>query len=132
MKTQINRILNLLLWLTLCGLTGTGLLLAFRLPPGSRGGAGLQALGLGRHQWGDLHTWTSYAFLALFVAHLALHWQWLWKVASQRRFWLAGAGLGTGVALLLWLTFLPISERPGGNEGRHGWNGAAGGARLSP
>lgn len=126
MRTYITRILNLLLWLTLCFLAGTGFLLAFRLPPGSRGGAGLQALGLGRHGWGDLHTWSSYAFLALLLLHLVMHWRWIWKVASQRRFLLVGAGVGAGVMLLLWLTFLPVFARTddatgGGRHGRSAW-----------
>ena len=55
----------MLLWLVFCAMAGTGLLLAFRLPPGFRGGAGLAVMGWTRHQWGDLHTWLSYAFLGL-------------------------------------------------------------------
>lgn len=124
MRTYTNRILNLLLWLTLCFLAGTGFLLAFRLLPGSRGGSGLEALGMGRHDWRDLHTWSSYAFLALLMVHLWMHWQWIWKVASQRRFWLLGSGFGAGVFILIWLTFLPVSARAGerdggGHHGRH-------------
>jgi hypothetical protein len=118
MRTYANRILNLLLWLTLCFLAGTGFLLAFRLLPGSRGGSGLQALGMERHDWRDLHTWSSYAILALLMVHLWMHWQWIWKVASQRRFWLLGSGFGAGVFILIWLTFLPVSERAGERDGR--------------
>ncbi len=37
MKNLLTRASNLLLWLAFCALAGTGLLMAFRLPPGSRG-----------------------------------------------------------------------------------------------
>lgn len=114
MKTLISRVLNLLLWLTFCAMAGTGLLLAFRMPPGSRGGAGLTALGMTRHEWGDWHTWIGYAFLVLLVAHLAMHWQWLWKIAAQRKTRPLLVGLGLGLALLIWLALQPVSSRRSG------------------
>ena len=85
-------ICNAMLWLVFCALSGTGLLLAFRLPPGSRGGRGLSALGWDRHEWGDLHAWISYAFLALILLHMALHWRWFWQIAARRRSWPLVAG----------------------------------------
>ena len=41
MKNLIHRVLNLLLYIAFCAMVGTGLLMAYRLPPGSRGGSGL-------------------------------------------------------------------------------------------
>lgn len=117
MKNPLSRVLNAVLWLTFCALAGTGLLLAFRLPPGSRGGAGFSAMGMNRHEWGDWHTWIAYVFLGLIALHLALHWRWLWKIAAQRRAWMIFAGLGAGLALLAWLALQPVSER--GSQGRH-------------
>jgi hypothetical protein len=105
------RILNLLLWLSFCAMAGTGLLLAFRMPPGSRGGRGLEALGLERHEWGDLHTWISYVFIATIVIHLALHWRWLWQIAGRIRAWPIIAGIGLGLLLLLFLAFQPVHRR---------------------
>ncbi len=106
MKTTLSRILNLALWLVGSVLASTGLILAFRLPPGSRGGQGLSLLGWGRHDWGDLHTWLSYAAIALVAAHLVIHSRWLWVVACQRRWPRLAAGLALGLALpaaaLLW------------------------------
>lgn len=114
------KILNALLWFALCGLVGTGFLLAFRLPPGSRGGAGLQALGMGRHAWGDIHTWISHAFVVLALAHLALHWRWLWQVASRRKAWALVAGIGIGIAVMVGLAALPVTKggRGHGQEAR--------------
>lgn len=104
------RVLNGLLWLVFCGMSGIGLLLAFRLPPGSRGGQGLSVLGLGRHEWGDWHTWLGYAFLALVAVHLAMHWRWFWQVAARKRGWPLVAGFGVGVALMVVLLFQPVSR----------------------
>ena len=111
MMSTLIRILNLILWLTFCALVGTGLLLAFRLPPGSRGGAGLIALRMIRHEWGGWHTWVGYAFLGLVVLHLVLHWKWLWKIAAHSRFWPLLVGIGAGIVILVWLVIQPISRR---------------------
>jgi len=108
------RILNALLWLVFCAMAGTGLLLAFRLPPGSRGGQGLSAWGLSRHEWGDFHAWLSYAFLALILTHLALHWRWLWQVAARKKRWPLLLGFGAGLALLVVLALQPV-----GDSGKH-------------
>lgn len=107
----LPRILNLFLWLCFCTMAGTGFLLAFRMPPGSRGGRGLEAFGLGRHDWGNIHTWIGYAFLLTIVLHLALHWRWLWQIAARRRAWPMIAGFGLGIILLLFLIFQPVHGR---------------------
>ncbi len=116
MKTWLSRILNLALWLVGSVLASTGLILAFRLPPGSRGGRGLSLADWDRHGWGDLHTWLSYAAVALVFAHLLIHSRWLWVVACQRRWPRLVAGLLLGFALpaaaLLW----PVSQ---GGRGEH-------------
>jgi hypothetical protein len=116
-RSAVPRVLNALLWLVFCGMAGTGLLLAFRLPPGSRGGAGLTAMGWGRHDWGDVHTWLSYAFLALIAAHLALHWRWLWQVAARKRAWPLIVGIGAGLVLMFWLAFQPVEKHAGHGHG---------------
>lgn len=118
-RSFVPRILNALLWLVFCAMAGTGFLLALRLPPGSRGGAGLTALGLSRHEWGDIHMWLSFAFIALILAHLALHWRWLWQVAAKRRRWPLLLGLGAGAVVLLALALQPV-EKPAGRDHRPG------------
>lgn len=121
-RSHVPRVLNLFLWLGFCAMAGTGLLLAFRLPSGSRGGRGLEALGLGRHEWADVHTWISYFFIICIVVHIALHWRWLWQVAARKRAWPMLAGIGLGLALMLLLVFQPVdrrSERRNGPDERH-------------
>jgi hypothetical protein len=116
-RSLVPRVLNALLWLVFCAMAGTGLLLAFRLPPGSQGGAGLTAMGWGRHEWGDVHTWLSYAFLALIAAHLALHWRWFWQVAAKKHAWPLVVGIGAGLLLMMWLAFQPVEQRGKGKGG---------------
>ncbi len=129
-RSMIPRILNALLWLVFCSMSGTGLLLAFRLPPGSRGGQGLSAAGLSRHEWGDIHTWLSYAFLALILTHLALHWRWFWQVAARRKAWPLLAGLGAGILLLLLLALQPVKHGGRHKQGGTGRNSCAPPASL--
>lgn len=116
-RTLLPRILNALLWLVFCAMAGTGLLLAFRLPPGSRGGRGLSAWGMSRHEWGDWHTWLSYAFLALILVHLVLHWRWFWQVASRKKAWPLMLGFGTGLLLLAVLALQPVTTNGGTGNG---------------
>jgi hypothetical protein len=123
LRKSIPKLGNLLLWMLFCVMSGTGLLLAYRLPPGSRGGRGLSALGWLRHDWGDLHFWISIAFLALLLVHLGLHWRWFWQIASKRRAWPLLAGIGAGLALMIGLFCLPVkqevSEHPAATSGEN-------------
>lgn len=107
-KTLLFRGLNLLLWLAFSALAGTGLLLALRLPPGSRGGRGLSILGWNRHEWGDLHTILAWVFVVMVILHVLLHWRWLWQVAVKKRSLPLLAGLTAGIALLILPLFLPV------------------------
>jgi hypothetical protein len=120
MKLTIRRILNLLLYLTLCIMSGTGLLLAYRLVPGSRGGRGLEVLGWDRHDWGEFHTWVAYAFIALIITHLVINWSWLIKCAAKGRTWRIAAGLLAGAAIVGTFLLLPIQKQQRGREARRG------------
>ena len=117
MKALIRRVLNLLLYLSFCMMTGTGLLMAFRLIPGNRGGRGLTVLGWTRHEWGDLHTWVAYAFITLIVLHMVINWAWLTKVAGNGRLWPLLMGLAVGISIIAALLILPVQER-GRGRGR--------------
>lgn len=119
-RKWIPRFANLSLWLLLCAMAGTGLLLAYRLPPGSRGGHGLSALGMSRHEWGGLHQWISVAFLVLVLVHMALHWRWFWQIASRKRAWPLFAGMIAGLVLAAGIVLLPVEHAGGGaREGPH-------------
>ena len=114
MKPTLMRVVNWLLYAGFCALIGTGLLLSFRLLPGSRGGRGLELLGWERHAWGDVHLWIACAVIALTVAHLVLNWAWVKKVANYGRNWRMLVGFGVGLVIIAAFMFLPITRRQGG------------------
>jgi len=79
-RNTLNYLLDGALALAMAGLLATGLLMRFVLPPRS---GRLQLWGWDRHQWGDLHLWVVIFFLAVLLAHLALHWQWVCVTTSR-------------------------------------------------
>jgi len=120
MKLWMNRVLDFLLWVAFCLMLATGFILRYRLPPGSRGGAGLSIWGWSRHDWGDLHTWLGYAVCLMVVLHLALHWRWLWRAAVPRWKWPVVVGLLAGILLALGAWVLPVERSGGGNHTNKG------------
>lgn len=84
----------LLFWLDvinavlLLALLFTGSIMKWVLPPGSGGRpgghAGITWLGLHRHDWGDVHLWIAFSFVAGIGLHLLLHAGWV--SAAARRF----------------------------------------------
>jgi hypothetical protein len=81
-KNTLNFIVDVVTLIAILGMTGTGLILKFSLPPGS-GGRGLALWGLGRHEFGDIHFWIAVALGVLLIVHLVLHWSWV--VGTIRR-----------------------------------------------
>jgi hypothetical protein len=79
-RSALNFVVDLVTLLAILVMIATGLIIRFVLPPGSgghQGEGGLVLWSLGRHDWGDVHFWTSVAFGALLVVHVALHWSWV-------------------------------------------------------
>jgi len=133
-KVQINRVVNLLLWLSTCLMTATGFMLAFRLPPGSRGGGGLTAWGWSRHEWGDLHLRNGYVFLILVILHLILHWRWFWCMTSKwfKIFFLAGLIAGLLVVGAGWLIPVEHTSEDGHRQGSGQGHGHERGNYVKP
>ena len=107
MKNWINRILNLMLYLTLCVMVGTGLLIEYRLPPKNRGR--LTALGMDRHEWGDWHFWAALFFLILIVAHLGMNWKWMVRIAAGMNKWKLVMGFLAGLMIIVGLVLLQLN-----------------------
>ena len=100
-RTTWNFVVDSILFMDLLLLAGTGAILKWVLPPGSggggghglRGGRGLglggsqvrQLLGLGRHDWGDIHFVLALLFVLLILVHIVLHWTWI-KTCSKSIF----------------------------------------------
>lgn len=93
-RVNLNFGLDLAAFLALLMLISTGMLIEFRLPPGSGGhesyGYGWRAVeratpviwNMTRHQWGEIHFWIAVTFTILLAFHLVLHWKWI--VATSR------------------------------------------------
>ncbi len=74
----VNLVTDAVTFLVALAMAATGLLLKFVLPPGSgQGGRGMQLWGFSRHEWGDVHLRLAVIMGALFILHVALHWNWL-------------------------------------------------------
>ncbi len=86
-KTGFRKAATLALWFLFCFMLGTGLLLEFRLVPGSQGGHGLTLFGMSRHQWGEYHLWAAYGFLAVLYVHLTLNFSFIKNVIAKKMRW---------------------------------------------
>ena len=109
MKILIRRLLNFVLYVAFCAMIGTGLLLAYRLPPGNRGGRGLTILEMDRHEWGNVHLWIAYVVVAAVIAHLLMNWTWLTKIAASMKPWRLWGGLLLGIGIIVVLLLLPVN-----------------------
>lgn len=91
-KSQLNFLLEGITLLILMLIIATGLIMEFRLPPGSggqgaalHGGRGrplLTLAGLSRHEWGAIHFYLALTMILLLLVHVWLHWRWIWGMAQ--------------------------------------------------
>lgn len=108
----IRAVVDVAMFAAMCFITGTGLLVHYRLPPGFMGGHGLTALGLSRHEWGIYHLWIAYFLLFLVFVHLVLNYAFVRNCIAAKKTWIViGMGL-IGLAFLSALLLVPI-ERSG-------------------
>lgn len=79
-KTKTNFIIDVVMFLVMMLLTGTGLLRKYILLSGQQSKAlyGQKVeqifLGVTRDGWSDIHLYLGYLLLALLVLHIVLHW----------------------------------------------------------
>ncbi len=123
-RTNVNIAVDTGALVLMTALAATGLLMEFVLPP--RSGEGIALWGMNRHEWGEIHLWIAYGFLALLAVHLLMHVAWIKAAArgkpsakSRVRPIAAVAGLGVLTVLVAALYLSPV-ERVQAGEGRHG------------
>lgn len=125
-RTTLNLVVDLLTLALMLGLTCTGLVIRYVLPPGSggrNGGFGLAVWGLDRHQWGGVHFWLAVTLVGLLLLHVAMHWSWVCAVCFRwsgrqrggaRRIASGSAvllGLAAIVAVFTWCTDFSVERR---------------------
>jgi len=118
-NNTIKKFGDILMFFTMCFLTGTGLLMAYRLIPGSRGGEGLTLFSLSRHDWGDFHLYAAYVLIALAAIHLVLDFAFVKNVIASRKTSLLLLFALAGFLIILFFLAVPI-ERNRNDSRRHG------------
>lgn len=115
-RPQLNFVIDAAAFIAFLALLSTGLVLRYRLPPGSgrleAQGGGPEAegrlialvWGWTRHDWGDVHFWVALTLVAVLALHLFLHWRWIVCMVrgteSDASGWRFGVGLASLVALV--------------------------------
>jgi hypothetical protein len=79
-KLRSKVIVDVAMAVTLLTSFAVGIVLWLVLPSG-RGAGQTVFLGLTRHVWNDIHTYSSLAFGATLLLHLALNWGLFWSMA---------------------------------------------------
>lgn len=88
-RSTMNFVLDLGSFSVLLGLTVTGLIMKYILPPGTSGlgqvlhdgtgqGVNIKELwSMTRHEWGSIHFYLAVIFVVLMIIHVILHWTWI-------------------------------------------------------
>ena len=117
-NTTIRTVTDIAMYLAMSFLTGTGLLIHYRLVPGFQGGHGLTCLGLSRHDWGTYHLWAAYLLLALILAHLILNYAFIRNVIVAKKIWLVYVLGLLGLMITAVFVLLPIKRTEGNAQGQ--------------
>lgn len=117
-KTAIKVLVDILMFIAMCFLAGTGLLVHYRLVPGNRGGHGLTLLDLSRHEWGTYHLWAAYLLLFLVLVHLVLNYAFIKNVIAAGKSWIMIVLGLAGLLITLFFLLMPIERVEGNTRGR--------------
>lgn len=121
-RNTVNFVLDAIALAGTLIVTSTGILLRYVLPHGSGGlegrGHGFRAMqrpvatvwGWTRAEWGDLHTWISFAVLAVLAAHVLLHFKWIMCVLRGKP--REGSGTRVAVGLVALVSLIAMAAAP--------------------
>lgn len=76
-KNDWKYLVDILLFVDMCSLAVTGLLLAFVIPAGKAPDTSKYFLGVHRHAWGDVHLYLALFLLGIVVLHVWWNWTWV-------------------------------------------------------
>ena len=105
-KSKLITLIDIIAFISFIFVVSTGVLMRYVLPP--RSGQSIEILGMSRHEWGDIHFYITFIFLAILSIHLILHWKFIRnmfhgriKETSNFRLMLGLVGLIAVLALAL-------------------------------
>ena len=139
-KTNLNFVIDALMFLCMTAIAGLGFLMKYVLLPGRESTikyghrVDLSLLGLDRHDWGAIHLYLGFLLLALLVLHIVLHWNMIpglftRLVAPSRQRWQIAFVYVLLTAALLLFPFLispEVKDADAGQGGRYGAQGEMG------
>jgi hypothetical protein len=136
-KGKLTFVIDALMFLCMTAIAGLGFLMKYVLLPGRESTikygrrVDLALFGLDRHDWGAIHLYLGFLWLALLVLHILLHWKMIpglyaKLVVSARERWKFGLVYVALAAVLLLFPFLISPEVKDAGEGRGGRYGAQG------
>ncbi len=88
-KSKINLVIDAVMLVLLMAIAGLGFLIKYVLVPGFKRNAlytsdvELYFMELTRHEWGSIHLWLSFVFLALIILHIIMHWKMITCIFKQ-------------------------------------------------
>lgn len=133
-QPQLNFLIDILAFIAFVLLVSTGVLMHWILPAGT--GRSLSVWGMNRHDWGDIHFWTSMSFLGFMSIHVLLHWKWILAMVrgkdaeqSGRRL-IYGIVALVGLLLIVMMPFFAPVEQAGKERGGRQESGMASGFEL--
>lgn len=107
-RSSLNLFIDVLAFIGLILLLGSGLLVRYILPPGS--GEHLAVWTLTRHEWGGVHFWIAVFLTAVVTVHLILHWRWIVTVIQNKP--REGSGMRVAYGTIAFITLLIIVIAP--------------------
>ena len=130
-RTNLNFVIDGLMFLCMMALAGLGFLMKYALIPGreawAKYGRSVQLTWFGwdRHDWGQIHLYIAFILLGLLVIHLYLHWQMILGLYARlipdpetRKRLAYGVLIFTALCLLVPFLISPSVQERGGGGGR--------------
>ena len=74
-KSNLITLIDISAFISFIFVVSTGVLMRYALPPKS--GKFIEVLGMSRHEWGNIHFYVTFIFLAILAIHLLLHWKFI-------------------------------------------------------